>query len=97
MTESVSVRVQALQKSFWDESRGEVRAVDGIDFECHQGEIFGLYATTGRVASFLSPAMWTVFIAAFGSTIFGVLGIGLVLLLGLILLLFVRLPKRSAA
>ncbi|HAM12173.1 MAG TPA: hypothetical protein DCO91_02420 [Microbacterium sp.] len=61
-----------------------------------QGEIFGLYATTGRVASFLSPAMWTVFIAAFGSTIFGVLGIGLVLLLGLILLLFVRLPKRSA-
>ncbi|MGP6206064.1 MFS transporter [Microbacterium sp. F2] len=62
-----------------------------------QGEIFGLYATTGRVASFLSPAMWTVFIAAFGSTIFGVLGIGLVLLLGLILLLFVRLPKRSAA
>lgn len=62
-----------------------------------QGEIFGLYATTGRVASFLSPAMWTVFIAYFGSTIFGVLGIGLVLLLGLILLLFVRLPKRSAA
>jgi UMF1 family MFS transporter len=60
-----------------------------------QGEIFGLYATTGRVASFLSPLMWTVFIAAFGSTIFGVLGIGLVLLLGLILLLFVRLPKRS--
>ena len=61
-----------------------------------QGEIFGLYATTGRVASFLSPAMWTVFIAYFGSTIFGVLGIGLVLLLGLILLLLVRLPKRSA-
>ena len=40
--------------------------------------------------------MWTVFIAYFGSTIFGVLGIGLVLLLGLILLLLVRLPKRSA-
>src|SRR5690606_28537522 len=30
-----------------------------------QGEIFGLYATTGRVASFLSPAMWTIFIAIF--------------------------------
>ena len=47
MTESVSVRVQALQKSFWDESRGEVRAVDGIDFECHQGEIFGLLGANG--------------------------------------------------
>ena len=47
MTESVSVRVQALQKSFWDESRGEVRAVDGIDFECHQGEVFGLLGANG--------------------------------------------------
>jgi len=47
MTESVSVRVQALQKSFWDESRGEVRAVDGIDFECRQGEVFGLLGANG--------------------------------------------------
>ncbi|MFT4229527.1 MAG: MFS transporter [Microbacterium sp.] len=58
-----------------------------------QGEIFGLYATTGRVASFLSPAMWTVFIAAFGSTIWGVLGIAIVLAVGLALLLLVRFPK----
>jgi MFS transporter, UMF1 family len=64
-----------------------------------QGEIFGLYATTGRVASFLSPAMWTLFIAWFGSTIFGVLGIAIVLAVGLVLLLLVRFPKpaRSAA
>ena len=58
-----------------------------------QGEIFGLYATTGRVASFIAPAMWTVFIAAFGATIWGVLGIALVLLVGLVLLLLVRLPR----
>ncbi|WP_396641090.1 MFS transporter [Microbacterium sp.] len=57
-----------------------------------QGEIFGLYATTGRVASFLAPAMWTLSIAVFGATVWGVLGIALVLTLGLVLLLFVRLP-----
>jgi len=59
-----------------------------------QGEIFGLYATTGRVASFISPAMWTLFITIFGATIWGVLGIAIVILAGLILLLFVRLPKQ---
>ena len=57
-----------------------------------QGEIFGLYATTGRVASFISPALWTLAIAISGSTIFGVLGIALVLLVGLVLLLLVKLP-----
>jgi MFS transporter, UMF1 family len=61
-----------------------------------QGEIFGLYATTGRVASFISPAMWTLFIAISGSTIFGVLGIGIVLLVGLVLLIFVKIPDLRA-
>ncbi|MDQ1129796.1 MFS transporter [Microbacterium sp. SORGH_AS_0888] len=60
-----------------------------------QGEIFGLYATTGRVASFISPAMWTLFIALFGSTIWGVAGLALVLLAGLVLLIFVRLPAAA--
>ena len=41
------VRVQGLAKTFYDESRGEVRAVDGIDFECHAGEIFGLLGANG--------------------------------------------------
>jgi sodium transport system ATP-binding protein len=41
------VRVQGLVKTFWDESRGEVRAVDGIDFECRPGEIFGLLGANG--------------------------------------------------
>lgn len=67
--------------------------------EGRQGEIFGLYATTGRVASFLSPALWTISIAIFGATIYGVLGLSLVLLVGAVLLLFVKLPKyvRSQA
>lgn len=45
--ENAMVRVEGLQKSFWDESRGEVRAVDGIDFECTPGEIFGLLGANG--------------------------------------------------
>lgn len=59
-----------------------------------QGEVFGLYATTGRVASFLSPLLWALFITWFGSTIFGVLGIAVILLFGAVLLIFVRIPKH---
>jgi MFS transporter, UMF1 family len=55
-----------------------------------EGEIFGLYATTGRAASFLSPALWTGFITLFGATIFGVLGIVVILAIGLVLMLFVK-------
>ncbi|AYF97922.1 MFS transporter [Protaetiibacter intestinalis] len=62
-----------------------------------QGEVFGLYATTGRVASILSPAAWTIFVTAFASTVFGVIGIVLVLAVGLTLLIFVKLPKGSVA
>lgn len=62
-----------------------------------QGEIFGLYATTGRVASFISPGLWALAIAISGSTIFGVLGIALVLLVGLVLLLLVKLPDLRAS
>lgn len=41
------VLVRGLTKMFYDESRGEVRAVDGIDFECRAGEIFGLLGANG--------------------------------------------------
>lgn len=58
-----------------------------------QGEIFGLYATTGRVASFLSPLAWSLFLLWFGGIVYGVLGIGVILLIGLVMLLFVRFPK----
>lgn len=60
-----------------------------------QGEIFGLYATTGRVMSFLSPWLWAAFIGWFGATHFGVLGITIVLVAGLLLML-VAVPARAA-
>ena len=41
------VRVKALVKTFYDEARGEIRAVDGLDFECQKGEIFGLLGANG--------------------------------------------------
>jgi UMF1 family MFS transporter len=59
-----------------------------------EGEIFGLYATTGRAASFLSPLLWSTFIAIFGFQYWGVLGIVLVIAVGFVLLLFVKIPKQ---
>ncbi len=59
-----------------------------------QGEIFGLYATSGRVMSFLSPLLWSLFIGWFGATHYGILGIAIVLVVGLVLLLLVRLPRH---
>lgn len=41
------VRVNDLTKVFFDEARGEVRAVDGVTFECCAGEIFGLLGANG--------------------------------------------------
>ncbi len=41
------VVVQNLTKTFYDESRGEVQAVDGVSFECRAGEIFGLLGANG--------------------------------------------------
>ncbi|TPW77689.1 MFS transporter [Schumannella soli] len=60
-----------------------------------EGEIFGLYATTGRAASFLSPALWALFIGLFGATAWGILGIVIVLLAGLVLMLFVKVPQPA--
>ena len=42
-----AVEVRGLSKVFWDEGRGEVRAVDSIDFEAHPGEILGLLGANG--------------------------------------------------
>ncbi|WP_307818149.1 MFS transporter [Janibacter endophyticus] len=61
------------------------------------GEIFGLYATTGRAISFLSPLAFAAFIAL-GAVItgeentqyWGILGIALILLAGLLVLIPVK-------
>ena len=55
-----------------------------------EGEIFGLYATTGRAVSFLAPGLFTLFVAMTGDTRFGIIGIVLVLLAGLLLMLPVK-------
>jgi len=60
-----------------------------------EGEIFGLYATTGRAVSFLAPGLFTLFVGATGDTRFGIVGIALVLLAGLVLMLPVKAEQRS--
>lgn len=52
-----------------------------------QGEMFGLYATTGKAATFLAPMMFGLFVTLFGHQYWGILGIVIVLLIGLLLLL----------
>ncbi|HCS60856.1 MAG TPA: MFS transporter [Microbacterium sp.] len=55
-----------------------------------EGEIFGLYATTGRAASWMASGAWTLLIVLTHDTAYGILGIILVLLAGLLLLLPVK-------
>ncbi len=63
-----------------------------------EGEVFGLYATTGRAAGWMASLLWGVFIAiAANQTLFGILGITIVLLAGGIMLLFVKAPERTSA
>ena len=52
-----------------------------------EGEVFGLYATTGRAVSFLAPTAFAIMVTIFGEAYWGILGIMLVLLLGLLLLI----------
>lgn len=41
------VRVEQLRKTFFDGGRGEVVAVDNLDFQCKAGEVFGLLGANG--------------------------------------------------
>ncbi|MET1020832.1 MAG: MFS transporter [Arthrobacter sp.] len=66
------------------------------------GELFGLYATTGRAVSFLAPALFTLCIATAAPLVapgeaqrWGILGIMAVLLAGLLLLLPVKAPEKT--
>ena len=55
-----------------------------------EGELFGLYATTGRAAAFIAPAMFGIAVTIGGSTRFGIIGIVVVLVAGLVLMAFVK-------
>ena len=55
-----------------------------------EGEIFGLYATTGRAVSFMAPGLFALFVAISGDTRLGILGITIVLLAGLALMIPVK-------
>ncbi|MET0886996.1 MAG: MFS transporter [Mycetocola sp.] len=52
-----------------------------------EGEVFGLYATTGRAVSFLAPTAFALFITIGGEQYWGILGIVLVIFIGLLLLI----------
>ncbi|MGY0497169.1 MFS transporter [Nocardia sp. FBN12] len=60
-----------------------------------EGQLFGLYTTTGRAVSFLAPALFGVFVAVFHSDRAGIAGLLVVLALGLLVLLPVRAPARA--
>jgi UMF1 family MFS transporter len=63
-----------------------------------EGEIFGLYATTGRATSFFSPLLWGLFIAlAAGQQAWGIVGILLILAIGLVLFLLVPVLSRNVS
>lgn len=61
-----------------------------------EGELFGLYATTGRAVSWLTPFLFGVFVSVIGQgDRGGVLAIGLVLLLGALVLIPVKDPAKA--
>jgi MFS transporter, UMF1 family len=59
-----------------------------------EGEMFGLYATTGRAASFLAPGLFALFSGLFSDRI-GIVGIILVLLAGALGLAGVKSPPKQ--
>ncbi|MDO3649718.1 MFS transporter [Nocardia mangyaensis] len=61
-----------------------------------EGQLFGLYTTTGRAVSFLAPALFGLFVWVFGSDRAGIGGLLVVLVAGLLVLLPVRAPAKTA-
>lgn len=62
-----------------------------------EGQLFGLYATTGRAVSFLAPTLFGFFAWWFGADRAGIVGLLVVLGIGLAALLSVRAPERDTA
>lgn len=61
-----------------------------------EGQLFGLYTTTGRAVSFLAPTLFGLFVWLFGSDRAGIAGLLIVLAAGLAVLLPVRSPDPVA-
>jgi UMF1 family MFS transporter len=64
--------------------------------EGREGEMFGLYATTGRAASFLAPGLFALFSGLFSDRV-GIVGIALVLGMGAVAMIGVSSPPRRSA
>lgn len=60
-----------------------------------EGQIFGLYATTGRAVSFMTPTLWSLFITIGGAQYWGILGIMVVLAVGLALMILVQAISKA--
>lgn len=63
----------------------------------HEGQMFGLYATTGRAVSFLGPALFALFSFLFDAPRAGIVGIAVVLIMGAVALFFVSPPGKPVA
>src|SRR5579884_1284213 len=67
------IEARNLCKVFTDKKRGLIRAVDGVSFECHAGEIFGLLGPNGAgkttllriLATILEPTSGTATVAGY--------------------------------
>lgn len=70
---NASIQVQGLSKTFKDPKRGEVHAVDHINFEVRSGEIFGLLGPNGAgkttalrlLATLLKPTAGTAIVGGY--------------------------------
>lgn len=61
-----------------------------------EGELFGLYTTTGRAANFLASSLVAIFLAVWGDPKLSIVAIGIVLLAGLVLVLPIEPKPRHA-
>ena len=61
----------------------------------NEGELFGLYATTGRLVVWLSPLLFWILTTTLGAQYWGILAIVFVLLVGLIIIIPIK-PRFTA-
>ena len=61
------IRVNGLSKTFRDKKRGEVRAIDGVSFEVHPREIFGILGPNGAGKTTMLRLLATVLTPTGGS------------------------------